>query len=92
MKRIVGALTISVALGSCATSSGVMIKGADVYAIERRDTGPVSSRETVKGAVYAEAEAFCVKKGMQLKVLEESFIPRSLGQFPEARLDFTCSL
>ncbi len=81
---------IALSFSGCQTSSGVMTKGDDIYSIARRDTGAFGSLSRVKKKTYNEAANFCKEKNTDLKIINEDLVPRSLGQFPEAEIKFTC--
>ena len=58
--------------------------------IAREDNSPAASLGNIKAQAFKEAAAFCTGKGRSLKTISESDTPRSLGQFPQTTLHFTC--
>lgn len=64
--------------------------GGDAYSISHRDNGPMASLGALKAAAYKDAAAFCAGKNKTVQVLRSNDIPRSLGQFPETEVQFTC--
>jgi hypothetical protein len=58
--------------------------------IAREDNGPVASLGAIKAKVLQEAGAFCPAQVKTMLVVKESDVPRSLGQFPQTTLYFTC--
>jgi len=88
MKRItLAGLAI---LTGCAASTGVMPIGKDMYMVSHRDNGPASSLGALKAAAYRDATQFCASQSKALQVIRSNDIPRSLGQFPETEVQFTC--
>jgi len=83
-------LAAAMVLAGCASTTGVVPAGKDQYMIAREDNGPTASLGTIKAKVLREAGAFCTGQGKILQVVKESDVPRSLGQFPQTTLHFTC--
>lgn len=77
-------------LAGCASTTGVVSMGKDAYMIAREDNSPAASLGAVKAATLKEAAAFCTGQGKAMQVTKESDTPRSLGQFPQTTLQFTC--
>jgi hypothetical protein len=84
------ALIAALALAGCAASTGVIPIGNDTYSISHRDNGPLSSLGALKAAAYKDAIAYCAAKDKKMQVLRSTDVPRSLGQFPETEVQFTC--
>ena len=77
-------------LAGCAASTGVVAIGPDTYMVAHRDNGPMSSLGALKAAAYQDAAAFCAAKNKSMQLLRSNDVPRSLGQFPETEVQFTC--
>ena len=86
----ISTLIVPLALAACAGSTGVIPIGSNTYSISHRDNGPLSSLGALKAAAYKDAEAYCASKGKKMEVLRSTDVPRSLGQFPETEVQFTC--
>jgi hypothetical protein len=76
----------------CASTTGVVPMGKDTYMIAREDNGPAASLGAIKAATMRDAGAFCAGMGKHMQVIKENDTPRSLGQFPQTTLQFTCTL
>lgn len=88
MKRaMVPALVL---LAGCASTTGVIPTGSDSYMIAREDNTPAASLGNIKAQAFKDAAAFCAGRGRSLKTISASDTPRSLGQFPQTTLHFTC--
>ena len=79
------------AVAGCATSTGVVPIGGDSYMVSHRDNGPAASLGALKAAAYQDAAQFCAGQGKSMQVLRSNDVPRSLGQFPETEVQFTCT-
>lgn len=79
------------ALVGCAGTTGVVPIGRDTYSVSHRDNGPMASLGALKAQAYKEASAFCAAKEQDVEVLKANDVPRSLGQFPETEIVFTCA-
>lgn len=77
-------------VAGCASTSGVVQIGPETYSITGHDNGPAASLTTLKADIYRAAGAFCGSKGKTMKVTGGSDTPRSLGQFPQTEVQFTC--
>jgi hypothetical protein len=86
-KAMVPALLL---VAGCASTTGVIPTGSDNYMIAREDNTPAASLGNIKAQAFKEAATFCAGKGRSLKTISESDTPRSLGQFPQTTLHFTC--
>ena len=64
--------------------------GKDAYMIAREDNSPAASLGAIKASTFKEAGAFCSGQGKTMQVTKENDTPRSLGQFPQTTLQFTC--
>ena len=87
MKRIL--ITCAV-LSGCASTTGIVPTGKDTFMISREDNSPAASLGTIKAATFKEAGAHCAGQGKNVKAVSETDTPRSLGQFPQTTLHFTC--
>lgn len=83
-------LCLAATLAACAASTQVIPIGIDTYSVSHRDNGPLSSLGALKAAAYQDATAFCATKNMAVQVIRSTDVPRSLGQFPETEVQFTC--
>ncbi|QJE00481.1 hypothetical protein HH212_11000 [Massilia forsythiae] len=79
-----------VALAGCASTTGVISTGANQYMISREDNGPTASLGSLKAATMKDASAHCAAQDKTMQILRETDTPRSLGQFPQTTLHFTC--
>jgi hypothetical protein len=84
-------LAAVMALTGCASTTGVVPAGKDQYMIAREDNGPAASLGVIKAQVLQEANAFCGAHGKAMQIVTETDVPRSLGQFPQTTLRFTCT-
>ena len=78
-------------LTACASTTGIVPMGKDIYMIAREDNGPAASLGAIKAATFKEAAEFCSTKGKSMQVTKESDTPRSFGQFPQTTLQFLCN-
>jgi hypothetical protein len=83
-------LVVSVPLLGCAATSAVIPIGKDTYSIAGHDNGPAASLTSLKVDIYRAAGAHCAAMGKTMKVTGGTDTPRSLGQFPQAEVQFTC--
>lgn len=79
------------ALAGCASTTGVISTGSNQYMVSREDNGPTASLGQIKAATMKDAGAHCAGQGKTMQILRETDTPRSLGQFPQTTLHFTCS-
>jgi hypothetical protein len=77
-------------LAGCASTTGVISTGNNQYMVAREDNGPAASLGNLKAATMKDAGAHCAGKGKAMQILRETDTPRSLGQFPQTTLHFTC--
>jgi len=84
-------LVICTVLAGCASTTGIVPTGKDTFMISREDNSPAASLGTIKAASFKEAGAHCAAQGKNVKAISESDTPRSLGQFPQTTLHFTCT-
>lgn len=78
------------ALAGCASTTGVISTGSNQYMVSREDNGPAASLGQLKAATMKDAGAHCVGQGKTMQIVRETDTPRSLGQFPQTTLHFTC--
>ena len=78
------------ALAGCASTTGVISTGSNQYMVSREDNGPTASLGQLKAATMKDAGAHCAGQGKTMQILRETDTPRSLGQFPQTTLHFTC--
>lgn len=88
MSKII--LAIAFLMTGCASTTAVVPTGKETYMIVREDNSPAASLGTIKAATFKEAGAFCAGQGKAMQITKESDTPRSLGQFPQTTLHFTC--
>lgn len=77
-------------LAGCASTTGVISTGSNQYMVSREDNGPTASLGQLKAATMKDAGAHCAGQGKTMQILRETDTPRSLGQFPQTTLHFTC--
>lgn len=77
-------------LTCCASTTGVVAIGKDMYMIAREDNGPGASLGAIKAATFKEATSFCAAQSKTMQLVKESDTPRSFGQFPQTNMQFTC--
>lgn len=78
------------ALTGCASTTGVISTESSQYMVSREDNGPAASLGQLKAATMKDAGAHCAGQGKTMQILRETDTPRSLGQFPQTTLHFTC--
>ncbi|MEF9927812.1 MAG: hypothetical protein RR775_19330 [Massilia sp.] len=78
-------------LAGCASTTGVISTGSNQYMVSREDNGPAASLGQLKAATMKDAGAHCAGQGKTMLILRETDTPRSLGQFPQTTLHFTCT-
>lgn len=83
-------LIAAIALAGCASTSGVVPIGKDTFMIAREDNSPTASLGAIKAATFKEAAAHCAAHGKTMNLIKESDTPRSLGQFPQTNIQFSC--
>ena len=85
-------LILVLTLTACAVpSSGVVQRGDDMYTVAHQGDSAWVSTDSLKAAATQEANAFCVGKGKQLKVVYSKEIPAgALGRWPESEVLFKC--
>lgn len=82
--------TLPMFIAACAATTGVVSMGGETYSVSHRNNGPMASLGALKAAAYKDAATFCAGKSKTVHVLRSNDIPRSLGQFPETEVQFTC--
>lgn len=87
MKTIL--LTV-ILLAGCASTTGVVSTGKDTYMIAREDISFLARLGDIKAASFKDAASFCAGKGKTMELIKESDTPRSLGQFPQTHIQFSC--
>ena len=78
------------ALAGCASNTGVISTGTNQYMVSREDNGPAASLSSLKAATMKDASTHCAAQGKTMQILRETNTPRSLGQFPQTTLYFSC--
>ena len=89
MKSII-AIIFTLAVAGCASTTGVIATGTNQYMVSREDNGPAASLGKIKAETMKDAAAFCSGQGKTMQILRETDTPRSLGQFPQTTLHFSC--
>lgn len=80
-----------VAIISGCKSTGVVPISQDSYMIGKKDSSPgVGVSLENKTAVYQEANAFCLQKGKEVKILKEDVIPAAPGRLGSTEIQFRC--
>ncbi|MCP4494807.1 MAG: hypothetical protein GY820_47015 [Gammaproteobacteria bacterium] len=88
--RIALSIITILMIASC-SSTGVIPMSQDSYFIGKKDGSPgVGISLTNKAEVYQEANAFCSKKGLEVKTLRETVTPASFGRLGSTELHFKC--
>ncbi|MFZ6757221.1 hypothetical protein ACO0K9_08360 [Undibacterium sp. Ji50W] len=79
-------------LTACASSSGVMSIGKDIYMVSRQAATGFFGSGTLKAEALQEATQYCEKLGQsfQLVSTQEARPPYLLGNVPKAEIQFTC--
>jgi hypothetical protein len=81
---------IAMLLAGCA-STGVIPVDRDSYLIGKKDGAPgLGVSLSNKADVYAEANQFCRKKGMEVQTLQVTTTPAALARLGSTELQFKC--
>lgn len=73
------------------SSTGVIPMSQDSYFIGKKDGYPgIGISISNKAEVYQEANAFCIKKDLEVKTLRETVIPAAPGRLGSTELHFKC--
>ena len=89
-RKIVITLMSGCLLIGC-SSTGVIPMSQDSYFIGKKDGYPgIGISISNKAEVYQEANAFCIKKGLDVKTLRETVIPAAPGRLGSTELHFKC--
>ena len=89
-KKIIITLISGILFIGC-SSTGVIPMSQDSYFIGKKDGYPgVGISLSNKSEVYQEANAFCTKKGLEVKTLRETVIPAAPGRVGSTELHFKC--
>ncbi len=91
MKKIIVMVLFS-CLSGCASNSGVLPIGQDVYMVSRQAATGFSGSGTLKAEAISEAKIFCDSKRKELKIVStnEAIPPYIFGNFPKAEVQFKC--
>ena len=82
---------LTVVLLSGCQSTGVIPMGQDSYFIGKKDGSPgMGVSLSNKASVYEEANAFCNKKGLEVKTLQEKTVGSWPGHLGSTELQFKC--
>ncbi|HQG31168.1 MAG TPA: hypothetical protein PLA83_04505 [Deltaproteobacteria bacterium] len=91
MKYITLYLLFASALIVGCQSTGVVPMDQDSYYIGKKDGSPgLGVSLSNKAEVYKEANAFCAKKGLEVKVLRETVTPSAPARLGSTELCFKC--
>ena len=90
--KLLALVLIPLCVSACASNSGVISMGKDMYFTSRQAATGFSGAGTLKAETLTEAGGFCGAKGKELEVvsLVEAQPPFILGNFPKADLQFKC--
>lgn len=90
MNKLIVCLAAVVA--GCASNSGVVPMGSDVYFLSRQAATGFSGAASLKGEVLQEANQYCQsqKKSAEVVTLTEAQPPFILGNYPKAEVQFRC--
>ena len=85
------ALLIACACG-CASNSGVVPMGSDIYMVSRQAATGFTGMGTLKAEAMKEAYEQCHKTGKSVQVLEaiDARPPYSCGNYPKTEIRFQC--
>lgn len=88
--KIVLSVIACLILAGC-QSTGVIPMSQDSYYIGKKDGSPgIGVSLSNKAEVYQEANAFCAKKGLEVKILRETITPAAPGRLGSTELHFKC--
>ena len=90
MKNLLLALVILVS--GCASNSGIIPMGGDMYMVSRQAATGFSGMGTLKAEAMKEAYEQCQKSGKVVKVIEtiDAKPPYIFGNFPKTEIQFKC--
>lgn len=90
--RVASTLILFFALTSCASNTGVVDAGGELYFIEKQQATGAPGLGNLRAEVYAEAQLFCAERGQGFAVSEynETKPPYILGNYPRVSLSFSC--
>ncbi|MGJ8694617.1 MAG: hypothetical protein ACSHW0_19340 [Thalassotalea sp.] len=83
-------ISLFLLISGCSSTTGVIPMGNEKYMVSHSDNGPLASLGNLKALAYKDASKFCKSKNLSLEILKSNDVPRSLGQFPETEVQFTC--
>lgn len=85
-------LTVAVLISGCASNSGVIPIGTDIFMVSRQAATGFSGSGTLKAEVFQEANQYCLSQRKKLQVVNtyEAQPPFVLGNFPKAEVQFMC--
>ena len=90
MKKLI--LVFALALTGCASNSGVVAMGPDMFFVSRQAATGFSGSGTLKAEAMSEAGKFCSGRGKTATVTSEKEAqpPFIFGNFPKAEITFKC--
>lgn len=84
-------IAAAVAVGGCASNSGIVPDGTDAYRISVVGGSGFTSSGSLKAKSYKQATDFCAQKGLTVETIaNDTKQARPLGGFPESDLRFRC--
>lgn len=85
-------ILVAFLMAGCASNSGIVPMGEDIYMVSRQAATGFTGMGTLKADAIREAGAFCRGRGKALQVISstESKPPYILGNFPKSEVTFTC--
>jgi hypothetical protein len=91
--KILLPLTAVLAVGGCASHTGVVAMGNGTYMIAKQQATGFPGLGNMKAEIINEANAHCASIGKQMRLLEvkETQPPYILGNYPRSEIQFTCS-
>ena len=92
MKGLVFVGTVVLLIQACATDSGVVPAGENMFVITKQAASGFSGMGNLKAETLTEASTFCSKTGKVIKIVDsqESQPPYVFGNFPRIELTFQC--
>lgn len=91
MNRAALMVACAAALVGCATSTGVVPMGSNLYMVSREGAAGFDGIGELKAGALAEASAHCGDGDIVLESTTESRPPYILGNFPRVEIQFSCT-
>lgn len=90
MKNII--LLTVVALGGCASHTGIVPTGGGSYMIAKQQATGFPGLGNMKAEIIGESSRFCAESGKELQIISahDSPPPYIFGNYPRSEVSFTC--